>query len=205
MNMEQCHESIEKAFFRGGDIDIDMIISVSMIAEKNDSLCSCIKEVAIERILEIGNKNSDHNLMSLSLVELIKNTDWSTAKIHGHILFVALCPTPEKKGVHRPSINFANKATFEGMDKQDLPPTAQVYLNMVEYLPEATLSFHNPRWNCRTKSCGKPSLPTDDDEAEASSLLLFTFATFLCFIGVEPSIINIGWYGTKNFWKSPRE
>ena len=153
MNMEQCHESIDKAFSVGGDIDIDMIISVSMIAEKNDALYSYIKELAIERILQIGHENSDHNKMSLSLVELIKNTDWSTDKTHGHIMFVSLCRTPEKE-VHRPSINFANKATFEGIDEQDLPPTAQAYLNMVEHLSDATRSFHNPRWNCRTKSCG---------------------------------------------------
>ena len=40
---------------------------------------------------------------------------------------------------------------------------------------------------------------------ESSSLLLFTFATFLRFIGVEPSIVNIGGQGTENFWKSLKE
>ena len=34
MNMEQCHESIDKAFSVGGDIDIDMIISVSRLRKR---------------------------------------------------------------------------------------------------------------------------------------------------------------------------
>ena len=204
MDIKQCHESVEEAFSYEGDVDINTIINVAMIAEKNDELYSEIKEKAIDHILLIGHENREHNEMALSLVELIENTDWSAAKTDGHVMCVALCPTPEK-GVDSPSINYADKSTYERMRKQDIPPTGRAFDDMVEHLHEAARSFHNPRWTCRTKCCGKRCLPTDDEEAKASSLLLFTFATFLRFIGVEPSIVNIGGAGTKKFWNSMKQ